>query len=174
MRLIQSMFAALLLGFTSMANAGGIITDQADIVDIMTSINVGEIQAAQLALKKTQNPQVKEFAQQMHDDHNALNKQFMNLDIKLDIPADRSMRSLMIKQMNDFTVDQLQDKTGKDFDEAYMDSQELMHKMALETIEHSLIPSAKDAKLKAALQQAREKVAGHLKRAHTLEEQLDD
>ena len=174
MQLIRTIFLGLTLGFTSMANAeGGIITNQADIVDIVAAINVGEIQAANIALKKSQNPEVKKFAQQMHDEHNALNKEIMNLDTKLGIPNDRSERSMLIKEKSEFTLNRLKDKTGREFDETYIEDQVMMHKLALETIEHSLIPSAKDAKLKTALQKARENVMKHLKHAQALEEKVD-
>lgn len=174
MRLIQSMFVGLLLGFSGMASADGIITNQADIVDIMSAINVGEIQAANVAMKKSQNPEVKKFAQQMHADHNALNKELLGLDIKLGIPSERSERSLLIKEKNDFTLGRLKDKTGREFDETYIEDQVMMHKLALETIEHSLIPSAEDPKLKSALQKAHGKVAQHLKHAQSLEEKVDE
>lgn len=174
MRLIRGMFLTLLLGFSGMASAEGIITNQADIVDIMAAINVGEIQAANVAMKKAQDPEVKKFAEQMHAEHDALNKEILNLDIKLGIPSDRSERSLMIKEKNQFTLGRLKDKTGPAFDETYIEDQVMMHKLALETIEHSLIPSAEDPKLKNALQKAREKVVQHLKHAQSLEEKVDE
>ena len=174
MRLIRNMFLTLLFGFAGMANAEGIITNQADIVDIMSAISVGEIQAANVAMKKAQNPEVKKFAQQMHADHDALNKEIMGLDIKLGIPSDRSERSILIKEKSQFTLGRLKDKTGKEFDETYIEDQVMMHKLALETIEHSLIPSAEDPKLKSALQKAHGKVAQHLKHAQALEEKVDD
>lgn len=174
MRLIRNMFLTLLLGFAGMVNAEGIITNQADIVDIMSAISVGEIQAANVAMKKAQNPEVKKFAQQMHADHDALNKEIMGLDIKLGIPSDRSERSILIKEKSQFTLGRLKDKTGKEFDETYIEDQVMMHKLALETIEHSLIPSAEDPKLKSALQKAHGKVAQHLKHAQALEEKVDD
>jgi len=174
MHFIRTTFLCLSLGFASMVNAeGGIITNQADIVDIVAAINIGEIQAADVAMKKAQNPEVKKFAQQMHEEHNALNKEIMNLDIKLGIPNDRSERSMLIKEKSEFTLNRLKDKTGQDFDETYIEDQVMMHKLALETLEHSLIPSAKDAKLKTALQKARENVMKHLKHAQALEEQVD-
>jgi putative membrane protein len=168
------MFLTLLLGLAGMANAEGIITNQADIVDIMSAINVGEIQAANVAMKKAQDPEVKKFAQQMHADHNALNKEVMGLDIKLGIPSGRSERSILIKEKNQFTLNRLKDKTGKEFDETYIEDQVMMHKLALETIEHSLLPSAEDPKLKSTLQKAHDKVAQHLKQAQSLEEKVDD
>lgn len=174
MRFIQRILLTVMLGFSGMVNAEGIITNQADIVDIMASIGVGEIQAAEVAMKKAQDPEVKKFAQQMHADHNALNKELLALDIKLGIPSGRSERSLLIKEKNEFTLGRLKDKTGKDFDETYIEDQVMMHKLALETIEHSLIPSAEDPKLKGALQKAHGKVAQHLKHAEALEEKVDD
>jgi len=172
---LRIIFLSCTLGLAGMASAaddGGIITNQADIVDIVAAINIGEIQAANVALKKAQNPEVKKFAQQMHKEHDTLNKEIMNLDIKLGIPNDRSARSMMIKEKNEFTLGRLKDKTGADFDETYIQDQVMMHKLALETLEHSLIPSAKDAKLKTALQKARESVIKHLEHAQSLEKQL--
>jgi putative membrane protein len=172
MHSIQKLLATLLFCLAGLANADGIITNQADIVDIVAAINIGEIQAADAAMKKAKNAEVKKFAQKMHADHNALNKEIMNIDIKLGIPNDRSERSLMIKEKNEFTLNRLKDKTGEEFDKTYIKDQVMMHKLSLETLEHSLIPSAKDIKLKAALEKARENVAQHLKHAQTLERQL--
>jgi putative membrane protein len=174
MHFLRTFILGSIMGFMGIAHAEGIITNQADIVDIMAAINVGEIQAANIAMKKAQNPEVKKFAQQMHADHNALNKELMNLDIKLGIPSDRSERSLLIKEKNQFTLGRLKDKTGREFDETYIEDQVMMHKLALETIEHSLMPSAEDPKLKGALQKARQKVAQHLEHARGLEEKVDE
>jgi len=176
MQFLRFIFLSCSLGFVGIANAaddGGLITNQADIVDIVAAINVGEIQAANIALKKAQNPEVKKFAQQMHTEHDNLNKEIMNLDVKLGIPDDRSARSMMIKEKNEYTLGRLKDKTGAEFDKTYIQDQVMMHKLALETLEHSLIPSAKDAKLKTALQKARESVIKHLKHAQSLEQQVD-
>jgi putative membrane protein len=176
MQFIRFILLSCALGFVGTVNAeddGGIITNQADIVDIVAAINVGEIQAVNVALKKAQNPEVKKFAQQMHKEHDNLNKEIMNLDIKLGIPDDRSARSIMIKEKNEFTMGRLKDKTGAEFDKTYIQDQVMMHKLALETLEHSLIPSAKDAKLKTALQKARESVIKHLEHAQSIEKQLN-
>lgn len=173
MRLFRTIFLGFILSFAGMANAEGIITNQADIVDIAASINIGEIQAAKIAMQKAQDPEVKKFAEQMHAEHDALNKELMRLNNKLGIPDDRSERSVLIKEKNEFTLNRLKDKTGQDFDEVYIEDQVMMHKLALETLEHSLIPSAEDTQLKAALRKAHEKVASHLKQAQALEEKVD-
>lgn len=173
MHSIQNLFLAFILCFSSTVNAA-LITNEADIVDIVAAINIGEIQAAELAMKKAQNPEVKKFAKQMHDHHNALNKEMLMLDMQLDIPNDRSERSIMIREKNEFSLNRLKDKTGKDFDEAYMEDQVMMHKLALETIQHILIPSAKHAQLKSTLQKAEGKVKHHLQQAEAIEEKVDN
>lgn len=173
MHLVQKLFLVFILCFSSTVSAA-LITNEADIVDIVAAINIGEIQAANLALQKSQNAEVKKFAQQMLKEHEALNKEILQLDMKLDIPTDRSERSIMIREKNEFSLNRLKDKSGKDFDDAYIDDQIMMHKLALETLEHSLIPSAKHAQLKATLQKAHGNVQKHLKHAEAIEEKVDD
>ena len=174
MRLFRTIFLGFTLSFAGMANAEGIITNQADIVDIAASISIGEIQAAKIAMQKAQDPEVKKFAEQMHKEHDAMNKELMQLNNKLGIPDDRSERSVLIKKKNQLTLKRLNDKTGNEFDEVYIEDQVMMHKLALETLEHSLIPSAEDTQLKALLRKSHEKIASHLKHAQALEEKMDN
>src|SRR5690606_11694602 len=174
MRSFRTIFLGFMLGFAGMANAEGIITNQADIVDIAASINISEIQAAKIAMQKAQDPEVKKFAEQMHKEHDAMNKELMQLNNKLGIPDDRSERSVLIKKKNQLTLKRLNEKTGNEFDEVYIEDQVMMHKLALETLEHSLIPSAEDTQLKALLRKSHEKIASHLKHAQALEEKVDN
>ena len=71
------------------------------------------------------------------------------------------------------TLDVLKNATGKDFDAAYIRSQISAHQKVLETINDKLVPNAKDAGLKAYLEEIRPKIEDHLKQAKQLQQSLD-
>ena len=58
---------------------------------------------------------------------------------------------------------------GKDFDKAYVDNEVTYHQVVLDSIDKTLIPSAKNADLKNLLNQVRPSIAAHLEHAKHLQ-----
>ena len=140
-----------------------------EILAIAQASNTAEIDAGKLAKSRAQNPQVKQFAQQMVKDHSAMNTELAkNLDLKL-MDNDESQR---IRQDALDSLEQLEGMQGADFDKAYIDKQVMMHEEVVAMMQDKLIPNAQSPKLKAALDKAAPKVQSHLKMARQLQSSM--
>ncbi|MBF4210687.1 DUF4142 domain-containing protein [Pseudomonas donghuensis] len=103
---------------------------QADSNNAFVSEAIGagmaEIQTSQLALEKTQSPQVKAFAQQMIKDHTKANQHLLDLAKQhgFSVPDDAALTSKARKMM-------LQVQDGASFDAAYATHQVDAHEQAV-------------------------------------------
>ena len=141
-----------------------------EILAIVRAANTAEIDAAKLAKDKAQNPQVKQFAQQMIKDHSAMNAELAkNLELKL-LDNDESQR---IRQDALDSLEKLKGMQGAQFDKAYIDKQVAMHEEVVSMMQDELIPNAQNPQLKAALDKAAPKVQSHLKAARQIQSAIE-
>lgn len=84
-----------------------------EFVDKAQQAGRAEVQASQVAVKQSKNPAVKQFAQQMVNDHSKANEALRNLAIKrgVSVPNDAGA---------DPDIEALKQKQGHDFDVAYL------------------------------------------------------
>lgn len=140
-----------------------------EILAIAQAANTAEIDAGKLAKSHAQNPQVKQFAQQMIKDHSAMNAELAkNLDLKL-MDNDESQG---IRQDALDSLEKLKSMRGADFDKAYIDKQVMMHEEVVAMMQDKLIPNAQNPQLKAALDKAAPKVQSHLKMARQIQSSM--
>jgi putative membrane protein len=99
-----------------------------DYFKTMALTNMTEISAGRLALDNSQNSAVKTFAQRMIDDHTQAEQELSDLagsqQVSLPTRLDDSHQKM---------IDQLKEKTGADFDKAYINDQVAGHKEAIAT-----------------------------------------
>jgi putative membrane protein len=144
----------------------------AEIAHIAVTANAIDIEAGEQAKQKSQNAEVKQFAQTMITDHTGVNKQAGELAQKLNLtPADNAT-SQSLKSRADSTKTALASLTGKDFDKAYIDNEVGYHQAVLDAIDSALIPNAQNAELKGVLEKVRPAVAAHLEMAKQLQTKL--
>jgi len=87
-------------------------------------------------------------------------------------PEDNAL-SLQLKRNGPPTLEMLRLKSGRDFDNAYVLQQINSHQTTLQTLDTSLIPSAKDPEFKAMLRDTvRPLVADHLQRILAIHMQM--
>jgi putative membrane protein len=151
--------------------AGG--WSDANVVDVITTANQGEIDYSQLGVDKATNPAVKEFAQMMVKDHGAMLDGVKALSTKLNVmpaPNDK-VGDLQKESQKDIT--DLNGKTvGKDFDKEFMDEQVDMHQETLDLL-NDLDGKTTNADLKAAIAEAKPKVQAHLDKAKAVKDKID-
>jgi putative membrane protein len=123
----------------------------AQIAHIAYTADNIDIKYAQLALKKSQDPNVREFAELMVRDHTAANKQALALVKKLGItPEDNDTSKAYAKQgADEYAV--LEKLSGKAFDKAYAENELAYHHAVNGAVANVLIPSAKNKELKNLL-----------------------
>lgn len=85
-----------------------------------------EVQMAQLALKKTNNPRVREFAQMMVKDHSDLNARLTPMATQLGVSLPTGMSSADAGALS-----RLSRQSGAAFDRSYMSAQKNAHTKAL-------------------------------------------
>jgi len=147
------------------------LTD-AQIAAITDAANKGEIEQAKLAVRKAKDPQVKAFAQMMIDHHGTEQKKEQQLATTLSLTPETTQTSTQLQTDSQNAISSLSSQNGADFDKAYMDLQVKEHKDVLDAIDNKLIPNAKNAQLKSALEAFRPKVQEHLQKAQEIQQKL--
>lgn len=142
------------------------------IAGIVQTANQIDINHAKLALKKTSNPQVKEFANQMISDHTSLQKSVNDLAKKLGVTPQDSPTSKQLKQQATDETKKLTSLRGDAFDKEYASHEVAYHQAVIDAAKTTLIPNAKNAELKSAVEGAAPLLQGHLEHAQQLEKSL--
>lgn len=136
------------------------LTDE-QIAGITSLTNNSEIEQAKLARARSKDPQVLQFAGMMIAHHGAAQRKQDSMSLG---SADSKLSRDMIVEGSE-TMRVLKEKTGAEFDRAYMQAQVQGHQKALDAIENQLIPNAKREDLKAHLAELRPRVKQHLEQA---------
>ena len=142
-RLGAAIAAATLLSSAAWAE-GAKLTDP-QIAHIAYTAGVIDIAAAKQAQTKASNKDVKAFADDMVRDHEAVNKQALDLVKKLNVaPQDNDTSKALSKAAAD-KLAELGKLSGAAYDKAYVANEVAYHKTVNGALETQLIPSASNA-----------------------------
>jgi putative membrane protein len=138
----------------------------AAILSQLYAANTAEIQLSKLAEKKASSPAVKRIAAQLASDHAKNREEERALAQKLNIsltpaPSDTAA-----------TPSDLQGKTGRDFDKAFVEYQIKAHQDNIDKIQTQLLPAASNPEVKAYLQKTLTAMQGHLASLKQVQQQL--
>ena len=122
------------------------------IVGIVISANNLDVEYAKIALAKSKNKAVREFAQRMVTDHSKVQLSVVALAEKLGVLAEDSPTRESLKSGGQDVFEKLNSLQGKEFDKYYIDNEVAYHKVVNGAVATVLIPSAQNPDLKAALQ----------------------
>lgn len=111
-----------------------------------------DVAAAEQAIKKSTNPDIVEFARQMAADHKAVNDQALALVGKLGVTPEDNPTSQSLNDAAADTLAELDKLEGAAFDKAYIDNEVAYHASVNGALSTLLIPSAKNAELRALLE----------------------
>jgi putative membrane protein len=162
--------AACLLSGAALAQAAKPTDPQ--IAHIAYTAGVIDINAAKQALSKASNKDVKAFAQDMVRDHEAVNKQALDLVKKLKVtPQDNDTSKTLSKQAAD-KLAELAKLKGAEYDKAYVANEVAYHKAVNSALETQLIPSATNPELKSLLQTGLKIFQGHQQHAEMVAAKL--
>jgi len=153
------------------AASTGTVTDP-QIAAIAVAANAVDSAAGAMARDKATNPRVKEFAARMVTDHGGVNKQAVALVQKLNVTPEETPTSRQLTQGGEQSRQQLSGLGGAAFDRGYMSHEVEYHQTVLDAIDKTLLPNARNAELKALLQQVRPAVAAHLQMAQEIQTSL--
>lgn len=159
--------AALLLAMTISARAADAPTDP-QIAHIAYTAGLTDIGYAEIALRKSKNKAVREFAMGMVKDHKAVNDLALALVKKLGVtPEDNATSQTIAKQAADKRAE-LTGLSGAAFDRAYAQNEVAYHTFVNGAVETLLIPSASNGELKSLLQTGLKIFKGHQQHAEQM------
>jgi putative membrane protein len=163
-RLSAAIAAVCLLVGGAFAQSAAKPTDP-QIAHIAYTAGVIDVAAAKQALARSKNKDVRAFAEDMVRDHEAVNKQALDLVKKLKVsPEDNDTSRSLTKQASEKKVE-LSKLSGAAFDRAYVANEVAYHKTVNGALETLLIPSASNAELKSLLQTGLKIFQGHQQHA---------
>jgi putative membrane protein len=161
---LSTLTALCLLGSASLTYAADKPSDP-EIAHIAYTAGVIDIEAAKLAIAKSKNKEVVAFAEDMLRDHEAVNKQALDLVKKLNVtPQDNASSQALSKAAADERT-KLSGLEGAAFDKAYVDNEVAYHKQVNGALETVLIPSAGNRELKGLLETGLKIFQGHQQHA---------
>lgn len=146
--------------------------NDSQIISVMTEANNLDIDNGKLARKKASRQEVKAYAQMMISDHQQANDSGMALSKQLKINPQSNPTSENLKATGKEAMKQMRDLKGAEFDQAYIKNEITLHQMVLDTIDNSLMPSAKNEEVKALLTKTRPVIAAHLEHAQKIQASL--
>lgn len=161
---------ALVIGAVANVNAAtpAPAINDAQIAHIAYTAGAIDVTAAQQALRKSQNPQVRAFAEEMARDHAAVNDQALALVNKLGVTPQDNPTSQALASGAAAEQEKLEALSGDQYDKAYAANEIAFHKTVNAALSDTLIPSAQNAELKTLLEtglklfQSHELHAAHL------------
>lgn len=161
--------ATLLAGSVAFAADGP--TDP-QIAHIAYTAGSLDIEAGKLALQKSKNSSVREFASEMVRDHEAVNEKALALVAKLGVTPEPNATSEGLTKQADETRAKLAKLNGKAFDRAYVANEVAYHNTVNGALKTALIPSADNGELKALLEAGLTLFSEHQKHAEHLSASL--
>jgi len=144
----------------------------AQIAMIVVVADTVDVDYGKLAVKKTSNQAVKEFAETMVRDHSAVNDKAIALAKKLGVTPEASDTSKSLKADGKKRLAKLKALTGAEFDKTYVDNEVSYHEAVISLLDKTLIPNTKNAELKHLLEGGRPIFAAHLEHAKKLQASL--
>jgi len=143
------------------------------IAHIAYTAGVVDIGYAQIALKRSHNKAVREFAQEMVNDHKAVNDKALALAKKLGVTPEDNATSRVIASQAAAKRAELLKLSGSAFDRAYAENELAYHTQVNEAVDSQLIPSASNEELKDLLKVGLKIFRGHQQHAEHMVARLE-
>ena len=141
----------------------------ANIAAIVSVAGELDIAYGKIALSKSRNKQIKEFAERMVADHSAVQKAAGELLTKLGVKPVENDTSRGLAEGGVKVKEQLNKLKGKDFDKFYIDNEISYHEVVVNAVEKLLIPNAQNAELKSTLASVLPLFQKHLEHARQVQ-----
>ena len=159
--------AALLL--IAVATTSAQVINDAQIASIVVTANQIDIDAGKIAASRTNNADVRTFAQLMMTDHTRVNNAATALVARLKVTPQDNPTSQSLKSGGDKNLAHLKTLQGAAFDKAYVDHEVTYHQQVIDALDKTLIPGATNGELKALLIKVRPAFVTHLEHSKHLQ-----
>lgn len=131
-----------------------------------------DIRYAKIALEKTQNEAVRNFAETMIRDHTAVNEQALALLDKLGAEAQDNFLSQQLNENADKIAAELESLDGAAFDERYAENELAYHQAVNQLVGDVFIPNIENEEVKALFEAGHEIFLVHEGHAEMMVEAL--
>ncbi|MCC6384931.1 MAG: DUF4142 domain-containing protein [Bacteroidia bacterium] len=143
-----------------------------EIASVAVTANQIDVDYGKIALKKATDKNIKNFAQTMIRDHEGVIKQAVDLAGKLGVtPKDNAVTQQLLTNSRKVTAD-LNSKSGKAFDKAYIDNEVAYHEAVISTVKNVLIPQTQNKELKNLFVTISPVLDSHLAHAKKVQSEL--
>lgn len=156
--------AAVERAFPNFMSDGGVLS-------VFNTIDQHEIESAQLAQEKAHSAAVREYAEHLIKEHKALEVRKQTVASIMRVEPDKPDLAYALDKTYYRTLAALYNKSGPDFDRAYMDYQITLHKQAIKLTEDTR-RSVNDSRLSQQLNESRPNLNKHLAIAQSIQEEL--
>jgi putative membrane protein len=146
--------------------------DDPTIVAIFDAANTWDIELGNLALKKSQNKDVRTFADMMVRDHTAARQLGRNLAAKLHVTPTPPGPDFALAKDHVATLAKLKGLSGTAFDKAYIAHEVWYHQAVIDAVTNTLLPATKNAELKDLEVKVAPNFQAHLAAAKDLQKKL--
>jgi putative membrane protein len=173
----MSMKTTLPLTLILLASAWGALAqapvlDDAQIAAVVIDANLIDIEAGKLAQFKSTDPEVQFFAQRMVTDHAVARDSATELTTRLKLIPQENSITRDLKANGKENLEKLKPLRRAAFDKAYIDHEVAYHVQVLGIIDQTLIPGAKDERLKHLLAKNRPPFISHHEHAQRMQESV--
>lgn len=158
-------------GEGGMAGAAA-LTDE-EILHAARTANLGEVEQAQVALLRADDPLVVDFAEMMVDEHSEAVTAAQALADEEDLTPESNIVSQAVQFQSAQIISMLEAASDEEFDRVYMEAQVMVHEEVLTLLDDTLIPQADNAALESYLSGLEMHVSEHLEAAESIVETLE-
>lgn len=165
------LFSALALGVIGIADslsAQSHDLSDPEIAHIAVTANALDVEAARLALDRSDDAAVRDFARTMIRDHEGVIEQAKALAGRLGVTPRDNATSRSLSSGAEKTRRELSSLDGADFDRAYMQNEVEYHETVIAAIEQTLIPSTENGELRGLLEAVLPALEAHLEHARSV------
>ncbi|HWF59407.1 MAG TPA: DUF4142 domain-containing protein [Nitrospira sp.] len=124
--------------------------------------------AGRLAKEKATAPEVRSFASRMVSEHQRIIKDMKQLAQRMDVQPQKPALAFTLNASHQDAMEELWDKSGSDFDKAYMDYQIKMHEQAVNFVRNAA-DQVENFSLNKHLREAKPELQNHLASAESIE-----
>jgi len=143
-----------------------------EVASVAVVANQIDISYAEIAVKKSKNKEIIDFAKRMITDHNAVIDQAVALVTKLSVTPKDNAVSQSLLEGAEKTKKSLRKATRKNFDKLYIDNEVAYHKAVIAAVKDLLIPESDNKELKGLLQTVLPALEAHLGHAEMVQMKL--
>ncbi len=171
MKTITSLLCIGLISSLSYGQENPELSDP-EVASVAVVANQIDIDYAQIALKKSKNQEVIDFASTMAEDHKAIIGQAVALAKKLGVvPKDNAVSQSLLDGAEK-TKKELKKVSKKQFDRKYIDNEVAYHKAVIAAVKDLLIPETENAELKELLEAVVPALEAHLGHAEMVQDKI--